>query len=74
MTAGADAAGGGEGEGGGGGDSDEESEDEGARDPERVWRREVEETFLRCIKMRFAVVGPGCGTPARGAGRWPVGQ
>lgn len=55
VTAGADAAGGGEGEGGGGGGSDEESEDEGARDPERVWRREVEETFLRCIKMRFAV-------------------
>lgn len=69
VTAGADAAGGGEGEGGGGGGSDEESEDEGARDPERVWRREVEETFLRCIKMRFAVVGPGCGRAGQGGRR-----
>ncbi|KXZ48102.1 hypothetical protein GPECTOR_30g197 [Gonium pectorale] len=56
-TSGADAqagGGGGDGNGSAGDDSDAES-DEGARDPERVWRREVEETFLRCIKMRFDV-------------------
>ncbi|GFR46848.1 hypothetical protein Agub_g8488 [Astrephomene gubernaculifera] len=57
TTGGNAQAGGGGGEGGGGGsgdDSDADS-DEGGRDPERVWRREVEETFLRCIKMRFDV-------------------
>lgn len=31
-------------------------DDEYDSDPEHVWRREVQETFLRCIKQRFDVV------------------
>lgn len=55
----ADAQVGGNGDGDGNnadGNSDDESEEFG-HEPERIWRREVEETFLRCIKMRFDVVG-----------------
>ncbi|KAG2491384.1 hypothetical protein HYH03_010176 [Edaphochlamys debaryana] len=58
LTGGSAEARGGGGEGGGGGGSGADSEadsDEVGADPERVWRREVEETFLRCIKMRFDV-------------------
>jgi hypothetical protein len=66
AAAGADGGGGGGGEGG---DGDEDS-DEGGRDPERVWRREVEETFLRCIRQRFDVVRGGWGS-GRGWGLGP---
>jgi len=46
------AGGGGKGGGGGGSDSEAESE-ESVLDPEASFKREVSETFLRCVKLRF---------------------
>lgn len=63
-------SGSGAGEGGGGGGHSGRGEGGREADGEHVWRREVQETFLRSIKLRFDVVGGpvgwGGGCVARG--------
>lgn len=38
-------------------DDDDDDGSEGERDPDVTWKLEVEETFLRCIQLRFDPVG-----------------